>query len=257
MQKGIVLYNNAFYTGLICSLSCVLSCIFVSIAFGGTTGANYNMNRLLNEPHPFENANTEPRPDFSVKTGIIAPINNRAIIKSSEILRERKIVPNQSFSNNKRNNIVSEIRVGALWHDQGPFSHRKEEGYDGNLEILFNSPDEFKRIWSPKPHLGVSLNDSQDTNQVYAGLTWEWLFKEIYFTNFSLGGAYHDGSKVTDLTDQKSLGCKFLFRESLDIGYRFEGRHSIMAHLDHISNAKLCSTNEGLESVGIRYGYHF
>ena len=30
-----------------------------------------------------------------------------------------------------------------------------------------------------------------------------------------------------------------------------------MFHFDHISNAKLCSTNEGLETFGIRYGYRF
>ena len=82
-------------------------------------------------------------------------------------------------------------------------------------------------------------------------------FYESYFANFSLGAGYHDGYKVTSLLDRKSLGCKLLFRESLDIGYRFHYSHSIMAHLDHISNAKLCSNNEGLESVGIRYGYHF
>ena len=235
----------------------MLFSMVLTSAFAGTTGANYNMKRLLNEPQPFENTNTEPRPDFSIKSRIVPRINNIEIIEFGKISTEKNTMSNQSTSKSKGNNFVSEIRIGALWHDQGPFSHRKEEGYDGNLEILFSSPDEFKRIWNPKPHLGVSLNDSQDTNQVYAGLTWEWLFKKTYFTNFSLGGAYHDGSKVTDLTDKKSLGCNFLFRESLDIGYRFEGRHSIMAHLDHISNAKLCSTNEGLESVGIRYGYHF
>ena len=48
-----------------------------------------------------------------------------------------------------------------------------------------------------------------------------------------------------------------LFRESLDLGYRVLGPHSIMFHFDHISNAKLCSTNEGLETFGIRYGYRF
>ena len=160
-------------------------------------------------------------------------------------------------SHNYTTNFISEIRVGALWHDQGPFSHRKEKGYDGNLEFLFTTPDYLAKIWSPRPHVGISINSAGDTNQTYLGLTWEGKFYERFFANFSLGAGYHDGYKVTSLLDRKSLGCKLLFRESLDIGYRFQHSHSIMAHLDHLSNAKLCSNNEGLESVGIRYGYHF
>ena len=154
-------------------------------------------------------------------------------------------------------NIISEIRIGALWHDQGPFSHRKEKGFDGNLEILFFSPDYLHGIKAPRPHVGISVNSAGDTNQAYLGLTWEYDFKQDYFANFSLGAGYHDGYKETPLLDRKSLGCKFLFRESLNVGYRLNKSNSIMAHLDHISNAKLCSTNEGLESVGFRYGYYF
>lgn len=35
---------------------------------------------------------------------------------------------------------LSEVRVGAMLHDQGPFSSHKEDGVDANLEILFRSP---------------------------------------------------------------------------------------------------------------------
>jgi lipid A 3-O-deacylase len=168
---------------------------------------------------------------------------------------ESNLITSQGTDTSK--NIFSEIRIGALWHDQGPFSHRKEKGFDGNLEILFISPDLLDSIKAPRPHVGVSINSAGDTNQAYLGLTWEYDFKQNYFANFSLGAGYHDGYKETPLLDRKSLGCKLLFRESLNVGYRLNKVHSIMAHLDHISNAKLCSTNEGLESVGFRYGYHF
>ena len=84
----------------------------------------------------------------------------------------------------------------------------------------------------------------------------------------------HDGRLYGDKDGQseKSLGCRFLFREGIDVGYRFGKHHAIMAHLDHSSNASLCEKNtpdgtadgrhdavlnEGLESVGIRYGYMF
>ena len=84
----------------------------------------------------------------------------------------------------------------------------------------------------------------------------------------------HDGHLVGDKGGKlrKSLGCRILFRESVNFGYRFKKRHAIMAHFDHSSNASLCEKNtpdgtqhgrhdvilnEGLESLGIRYGYIF
>jgi lipid A 3-O-deacylase len=153
--------------------------------------------------------------------------------------------------------FISEIRVGALAHDTGPFSRRKEEGIDANIEILFGSPGFLKVIGSPRPHIGADINTKGDTSDVYLGLSWEWEFWRYMFGGFSLGGAVHDGETTNAPVDRKELGCKVLFRESVELGFRFAERHSISAFLDHISNAKLCSTNEGLENVGIRYGYKF
>ncbi|MBT3990703.1 MAG: acyloxyacyl hydrolase [Rhodospirillaceae bacterium] len=222
----------------------------------GTAGGVYDMSRFLNQPHPFAKMQTAPRPDLGDRT-VRSPANPQSDQSAPARRMPAKPIHFDSADRSGSQNIISEVRIGALIHDEGPFSHRKETGYDANLEILFTSPEILKKIWAPRPHIGASYNSAGDTNQAYLGLTWEWMFFGNYFANFSLGGGYHDGYKVTDKLDRKSLGCSILFRESLDIGYRFGGVHSIMAHLDHISNAKLCSTNEGLESVGIRYGYHF
>ncbi|MBT3915722.1 MAG: acyloxyacyl hydrolase [Rhodospirillaceae bacterium] len=222
----------------------------------GTGGGIYDMSRLLNQPHPFATAQSAPRP-FSDGRTVRPPANPQSDAPLAPGKTPAKPLDLNSASNSGNGDIISEIRVGALLHDFGPFSHRKESGYDGNLEILFNSPEVLKKIWAPRPHAGFSVNSDNDTNQAYLGLTWEWGFLSNAFFNFSLGGAYHDGYKRTDLTDKKSLGCKILFRESLDIGFRLNEVHSLMFHLDHISNAKLCSTNEGLEAIGIRYGYKF
>ena len=263
----------------------------VTSSFSGTSGGIYDMSILLSQPHPFAKGEPSKRfvpmsqtnkvpevvysnpKDTSKSFKIKSSLGSKTLLTSKGQEKNRnkpsnfssgKTAKKQQKSNlvipqkyDPAGSVISEIRIGALWHDQGPFSHRKEKGYDGNLEILFSSPDFFKYIWRPRPHVGASINTAGDTNQVYLGLTWQRHFYENYFANFSLGAGYHDGYKVTDLLDRKSLGCKLLFRESIDIGYRFEGPHSIMTHLDHISNAKLCSNNEGLESVGIRYGYHF
>ncbi|MEQ8194707.1 MAG: acyloxyacyl hydrolase [Rhodospirillales bacterium] len=153
--------------------------------------------------------------------------------------------------------FISEIRIGALAHDQGPFSSNKEDGYDANFEILFSSPSFLDIIWSPRPHIGATYNAYGDTSQAYLGLTWEWDFWQDFFAGFSLGGAIHNGKTSTLSLDKKELGCRVLFRESITFGYRINKTHSLMAFMDHISNAKLCSSNEGLENVGIRYGYRF
>ena len=76
----------------------------------------------------------------------------------------------------KSDSFISEIRLGALLHDEGPFSSRKEDGYDANLELLFTSPDFLDILWAPRPHIGVSYNSSGDTSQAYLELTWEWDF---------------------------------------------------------------------------------
>ena len=107
------------------------------------------------------------------------------------------------------------------------------------------------------------------------GLEWEKKFWDEWFASFSFGGMVHDGHSVGELdgrTSEKSLGCRMLFREAIDFGYRFGGKHAVMLNLDHSSNANLCkkntrdgsaqgrqtvTINEGLEAIGIRYKYSF
>jgi len=153
--------------------------------------------------------------------------------------------------------ILSEVRFGLMVHDIGPFSSNEEGGLNSNVELLFVSPDILDVIWSPRPHAGFSINSEGHTSQVYAGLTWEWPFWGNWFANFSLGGSVNNGKTTTDRLDRKELGCHLLFRESAELGYRFGGRHSISGLLDHISNANICDKNEGIDTVGLRYGYRF
>jgi lipid A 3-O-deacylase len=153
--------------------------------------------------------------------------------------------------------FLSELKVGALAHDVGPFTDKRETGADANLELLFASPDFLAPIWAPRPHLGGSLSTAGDTSKVYAGLTWTFDFLKVGYTDLSFGGAYHNGEEQTFDRDTKALGCHLLFRGAVEVGFRFMERHSLGVFGDHISNASLCSPNEGLESVGLRYGYRF
>lgn len=156
--------------------------------------------------------------------------------------------------------IVSEIRLGVLVHDAAIISERVEPtGPDANFEILFESPDFFKILWSPRPHFGVTLNPQGATSQAYLGLTWDWNATDLVFAEFSVGGSVHDG-KLESLRagpEEKPLGCRLLFRESLSLGYRLTDLHSLSVMVDHVSNGYLCDVNPGLDTVGLRWGYRF
>jgi lipid A 3-O-deacylase len=152
---------------------------------------------------------------------------------------------------------VSELRFGILDHDPGLFGGDKESGVDINFEALFHSPEVFKYILSPQPHLGASINTVGDTSKLYFGLTWGLDIGPV-FVEGSLGGTVHDGETKRDPhNNHKELGCTFNFREAASIGYRFTEQHSLSIMVDHISNASLCSENEGMETFGLRYGYKF
>jgi len=157
-------------------------------------------------------------------------------------------------------NVVSEVKLGVLAHDVHIFSSsRKEDGADFNGEILFNLPANqfFSLIGTPRFHLGGSVNSEGDTDQGYFGLTWDYHSNIGVFIEGSFGGATHDGKLDSYSVDRKSLGSRVLFRISGSVGYQFNEHHSLAVMLDHISNAGLADPNEGMDNVGIRYGFRF
>ena len=237
------------------------------VAIAATAGGIYDMSALLNEPHPFARSITGSKKKSGNAVLGSQPSAYHTSPRRSSVWSQRAVPSrNTVASSNEKSvrksssglgGILSEARIGVLVHDEGPFSRNKESGFDSNIEVLFIAPDFLKSIWSPRPHVGATINSAGNTSQGYLGATWEWdLWQDVFF-DFSLGGVFHTGEKETSDPEKKSLGCSILFRESLDLGYRISGPHSVMFHFDHISNAKLCSTNEGLETFGIRYGYRF
>jgi len=161
--------------------------------------------------------------------------------------------------------IVDELRVGVFAQGWGNIGKDKEQGVGFNLETAFVSPGFLSAVGSPRPHLGVTIaSDSDATNQVYFGLEWQAYLKRRLFASISLGGAVHDGeTKYTEVVDRPRrsntlfLGCRALFRVAGDIGYDVSERVRLSVHMAHISNANLCSVNEGLDHFGARLGYRF
>jgi hypothetical protein len=161
-----------------------------------------------------------------------------------------------------RPNLFSEVRLGGSAQEPGG----PEEG-SANLtgEVLFSKPftaaDLFTSYFIPRPHVGGSINFRGDTSFAYAGLTWTYDLTSWLFVEGSFGGAVHNGNTADSKTrvpnNEAALGCSPLFRESGSVGVRLSTNWSVMATIEHMSNAGLCPQNRGLTNVGARIGYTF
>jgi len=155
--------------------------------------------------------------------------------------------------------IITQMQVGILRHDAGVFGRHKEPGTDIDGEIRFLPISWLDFMASPRPHIGFHYNLNGATNQIFAGITWEFWFWDNFFIDPSFGLSFNDDCCLDGgPTDTKQLGSHVLFREAVDLGWNFYGRHSISILLDHVSHGHiLASENEGLDSLGVRYGYRF
>ena len=154
---------------------------------------------------------------------------------------------------------VRELRLGLAAHDvDGLWSGKsKEQGPDLCAEVILNHPL-FQFISATAyPHAGISLNSQGDTSKIYGGLLLQWEPASALFFSVGLGLALHDGKRDTDSADRKSLGSRVLFRIPIEIGYAVKRHHRIILAFDHASNADLASPNEGMDTLGLVYGYRF
>lgn len=159
--------------------------------------------------------------------------------------------------------FVSEVRIGVFAHDQAPLLHNTETGTDINAEVLFAAPDVLDRIGAPRPHVGVTYS-LEGTSHAYAGLTWERDFNGGWFLTGGLGLAVHDGDPLDkdeqdaiEFETEKALGCRVNIHWGIGAGYRISEHWNVALHYEHLSNAYLCVSNEGLENIGLRVGRRF
>ena len=151
-----------------------------------------------------------------------------------------------------------EFRGGVLAHEvPGLWSgFRLESGVDINAELLFGSG--FPILGGTiRPAIGATVNTAGDTNKAYVDARWEIEGPSGIFLGLGLGAAVHDGLLDPTDPDRKALGSRVLFHIPIEIGWRFDERNSISVYFEHISNGFLADSNEGLDSIGVRYGYRF
>ena len=151
---------------------------------------------------------------------------------------------------------ISEIKIGALNHDTtGLWSgfNVERSGVDANLEVLFVP---LARTFGGylRPAIGTTINFDGNTSKAYADLRWEIEAPSGVFFAMGMGAAIHDGELGTDHPDRKALGSRVLFHPSAELGFRFDGVHSVSIFADHISNGFTRRDNEGMDTVGIRFG---
>jgi lipid A 3-O-deacylase len=155
--------------------------------------------------------------------------------------------------------FISELKIGALWHDPGDLwsgFRREPESIDINIEALLAPSVAFigGRI---RPAIGGSINTDGGTSKGYIDARWELETPSGIFFALGLGAAIHDGNIDPVDPSKKALGSRVLFHIPAEIGWRFDGHNSVSVYFEHISNGYTQDSNEGLDSLGVRYGYKF
>lgn len=163
---------------------------------------------------------------------------------------------------------LSEVRGGVFAHSVdepgaffGVFDTSRVQ--DITVELLFDVPSltEWVSWGEVRPHLGATVNFGGLESMVYGGVSWTVpVLDSPVFVEASLGAAVHNGGTGpygTAMTPARDLGCSVMFRESASIGIMVTETASVMATVEHASNANLCQSNRGLTNIGIRFGWRF
>lgn len=155
--------------------------------------------------------------------------------------------------------IVDEVKIGVLAHDVPDLwsGFRAEpSSADINLEALF-SPSVSFFGGTIRPALGASINTEGYTSNVYLDARWQLETACGIFFGLGVGGTVHTGQLELKDWDQKALGSRVLFHIPAEIGYRFDEHDSVSVYFEHMSNAYTVDPNEGMDRLGVRYGYRF
>ncbi len=157
--------------------------------------------------------------------------------------------------------FVREVRGGVLAHDVTNLWSGFRTANDAvaiNLEAIL-SPS--LQLWGGtiRPAIGASIATEGGTSNVYLDARWEFETPSGIFFSLGIGGTVHNGETQLLTVNQsaKALGSRLLFHLPAEIGYRFDGRNSVSIYFEHMSNGYTQDQNEGLDRLGVRYGYRF
>lgn len=155
------------------------------------------------------------------------------------------------------NPFLQDVYFGIFDHATQLTSSGIESGTDLNLEAQFRPIKRLSNplLPTPKPHLGVHVNLNSQTDQLYTGLTWEFVPRPKNYINFSLGISAHNGELTKRDPERRALGRRLLIRAGLELGWLVNPKHGLSIAYDHISNGPISGVNQGIDNIGARYRY--
>jgi lipid A 3-O-deacylase len=160
---------------------------------------------------------------------------------------------------------VHELKLGLLGHDESfLISHSRREkrlGLDFSADITFVPYYAVPYIGGViRPALGATYS-AIGTNLAYVDARYQiegpFGSPANLFFMVGLGAAIHNGNQKFEAEDRKAFGTRTLFHIPAEVGWRFDRHHSVALYFEHVSNAGLGSPNEGMDNIGLRYGYRF
>lgn len=113
-----------------------------------------------------------------------------------------------------------------------------------------------EQLLRPRLNVGAMVSTSGEASQLLAGATWTFDLNDSLFVEVGLGGALTNAS-LDGAGPGPQVGCSLLFHESIAAGYRIDQNWSVVAIVEHSSNAGLCDMNDGLSYAGLGLGYRF
>lgn len=156
--------------------------------------------------------------------------------------------------------FLYELKAGVLAHDvPGLWSGFQVErnAADINLEAVFAPYLPFLG-GAIRPAVGGTINTRGDTSHGYVDARWQYDTPFGFYLGVGLGAAVHNGEIGPDGgPNHKWLGSRVLFHIPAELGYRIDQHNSISVYFEHTSNAYTATYNEGLDRIGLRYGYRF
>lgn len=154
--------------------------------------------------------------------------------------------------------FIYEAKFGILYHDVPMWSRFSLEhgGVDLNADITF-APS--LALWGGtiRPAIGGTYNTAGFTSKAFIDARWRYETVSGMYFGVGLGAAVHDGHTGVDALDRKALGSRVLFHIPFEVGYYLDHHNSISIYFEHVSNGYTQRYNEGLDSIGLRYGYRF
>ena len=153
------------------------------------------------------------------------------------------------------------LKIGALAHDVPDLwsgFQVEKNAVDINIEAQFNAA--WALPWGAiRPVIGGSINTRGDTSDGYIDARWQGDCPSGLFFGLGLGAAIHDGEiggPGSD-PDKKWLGSRVLFHIPMEVGYHLDEHNDVSVYFEHMSNAYTQKYNEGMDRIGLRYGYRF